>query len=129
MTDKSADKFCDSASAEMDEGSVTDVIYLDLCKTFDTVLHNTISKMEKYGFERWITQWMRNYLDGHTQSIVVKDLNVQVVFVLRGFYWDQSCLTSMLVTWIVGAYSTTLLTKPGYSAVTSGREEMASRGT
>lgn len=120
MPDKFADKFCDGASAEVDEERVSDIIYLDLCKTFDTVLENIVSEMEKYGFERCITLWMTNCRGSHTQSIVVEGLNIQEVFVLRGCYWDQPCLTSVLVTWIVelGAHSANLLMKPSCGAAT-----------
>ena len=63
--------FCDGAMALVDKGKASDVIYLDLWKAFDIVLHHIlISTLERYGSESWTIQWVRCLFDGRSPSIV-----------------------------------------------------------
>lgn len=47
-----------------------DVIYLDSCKVFDTVL---ATKLMRYGFGGCTVRWIRNRLDVHVQNAADND--------------------------------------------------------
>uniref|UniRef100_A0A8B9IVA6 Reverse transcriptase domain-containing protein n=1 Tax=Amazona collaria TaxID=241587 RepID=A0A8B9IVA6_9PSIT len=64
--------FYDGPKKLMYRGRAVDVICLDLCKVFDTVPHDIlVSKLEGPQFDRWTTRWIKNWLDGRTQRVVL----------------------------------------------------------
>ena len=49
-----------------------DVVYLDFSKTFDSVSHSfLLEKLAAHGLDRCTLCWVKNWLDGRAQRVVV----------------------------------------------------------
>ena len=64
--------FYDPVTRLVDEGKAVDVVYLDFSKAFDTVSHSILlQKLAVCGLDRYTLVWVRNWLEGRAQSVVV----------------------------------------------------------
>ena len=56
----------------LDKNMQTDIIYLDFAKTFDYADHNILlTKPRAYGVSGQVLNWLKNYLSGRVQRVVV----------------------------------------------------------
>ncbi|KAK4831739.1 hypothetical protein QYF61_018869 [Mycteria americana] len=56
----------------VDEGKAVDVVYLDFSKAFDTVSHSILlEKLAAHGLDGCTLRWVKNWLDGRAQRVVV----------------------------------------------------------
>ncbi|RMC15968.1 hypothetical protein DUI87_08175 [Hirundo rustica rustica] len=65
--------FYDQVTHLVDEGKAVDVVYLDFSKAFDTVSHCLLNKLAARGLDKSTLRWVRNWLDGWAQRVVVND--------------------------------------------------------
>ncbi len=64
--------FYDLVTRLVDEGKAVDVVYLDFSKAFDTVSHSILlQKLAARGLDRYTLGWVRNWLEGRAQRVVV----------------------------------------------------------
>ena len=64
--------FYDLVTRLVDEGKAVDVVYLHFSKAFDTVSHSTLlQKLSARGLDRYTLVWVRNWLEGWAQRVVV----------------------------------------------------------
>jgi len=59
----------------VDKGKAVDVVYLDFSKVFDTVPHSVLlEKLAAHGLDGCTLHWIKNWLDGQAQRVVVNGL-------------------------------------------------------
>ncbi|KAK4830744.1 hypothetical protein QYF61_013194 [Mycteria americana] len=64
--------FYDKVTRLMDEGKAVDIVYLDFSKAFDMVSHSILlEKLAAHGLEMCTLSWVKNWLDGQAQRVVV----------------------------------------------------------
>ncbi|KAK4823648.1 hypothetical protein QYF61_005000 [Mycteria americana] len=64
--------FYDKVTRLVDEGKAVDVVYLDFSKAFDTVSHSILlEKLAAHGLDGCTLRWVKNWLDGWAQRVVV----------------------------------------------------------
>ena len=64
--------FYDLVTRLVDDGKAVDVIYLDFSKSFDTISHNILlRKLAAHGLDRHTLRWVKNWLGGRAQRVVV----------------------------------------------------------
>ncbi|GAB0189850.1 hypothetical protein GRJ2_001450300 [Grus japonensis] len=64
--------FHDKMTCLVDEGKAVDAVYLDISKAFDTISHSILlEKWVAHGLERHTLCWVKNWLDGRAQRVVV----------------------------------------------------------
>ncbi|KAK4823283.1 hypothetical protein QYF61_000443 [Mycteria americana] len=63
--------FYNEVTRLVDEGKALDVVYLDFSKAFDTVSHSILEKLAAHDLDGCTLCWVKNWLDGRAQRVVV----------------------------------------------------------
>ncbi|KAK4823184.1 hypothetical protein QYF61_027088 [Mycteria americana] len=64
--------FYNKVTRLVDEGKAVDVVYLDFSKAFDTISHSILlEKLAAHGLDGRTLCWVKNWLDGQAQRVVV----------------------------------------------------------
>ncbi|KAK4826141.1 hypothetical protein QYF61_005714 [Mycteria americana] len=64
--------FYNKVTCLKDEGKAVDVVYLEFSKAFDMVSHSILlEKLAAHGLDGCTLRWVKNWLDGWAQRVVV----------------------------------------------------------
>ena len=67
--------FLDKCVDALSRGNVTDAVYIDFQKAFDTVPHKRLMvKLQAYGISGVIQIWINAFLNGQTQRVIVNGI-------------------------------------------------------
>ena len=74
-------------SATLDQGYAVDCIYLDFQKAFDSVPHGRLlSKLSTYGIRGKCLEWIRKFLSGRKQRVIINGQKSRWSAVTSGIY-------------------------------------------
>ena len=75
----------DDLTKAPDSGHSVDILYFDFAKVFDSVPHNClISKLQRVGISGKLLAWVRNFLVGRKQKVVLNNHESEWSSVLSG---------------------------------------------
>uniref|UniRef100_A0A8C3KCP4 Reverse transcriptase domain-containing protein n=1 Tax=Calidris pygmaea TaxID=425635 RepID=A0A8C3KCP4_9CHAR len=78
--------FYDHVTHFLNEGKAVDIVYLDFGKAFDTVPHGVLlEKLANHGIDKCILHWVKNWLDGRAQRVVINGVKSSLWPVTSGF--------------------------------------------
>jgi hypothetical protein len=78
-------KIIDKWTEILDEGKVLEGVYMDFQKAFDTVPHGRLlQKLQYYGITGNLQNWIKEFLNGRTQQVVINDKTSSPLPVLSG---------------------------------------------
>ncbi|PKU41097.1 rna-directed dna polymerase from mobile element jockey-like [Limosa lapponica baueri] len=64
--------FCDHVTHLLNAGKAVDVVCLDFGKAFDTIPHSVLlEKLANHGIDKCTLHWVKNWLDGGAQRVVI----------------------------------------------------------
>ncbi|KAK4828469.1 hypothetical protein QYF61_026694 [Mycteria americana] len=77
--------FYDKVTRLVDEGKAVDVVYLGFSKAFDTISHSILllEKLAAHGWDGHRLRWVKNWLDGRAQRVVVNGVKSSWQLVTR----------------------------------------------
>ena len=90
--------FMETVTNYLDSGYPVDVIYLDFRKAFDKVPHKRLlMKLQAHRIDGESLRWIKGWLSGRRQRVVINGQYSSWIDVLSGFHrdqsWDHCCLS------------------------------------